>query len=314
MRRLETARGTMLPATLALLALLALASTGAVLAADVCRSSANTVLDSCADGAESDYLLALAKCANRAQTAARRACNQLAAVDRRNALETCEDQDDQRQAACGRLGPAPYDPAINPANFVAVIDNPYFPLRPGTTFIYEGRTAQGLEHGEFFVSHNAKVILGVTCVEVHDRVWVDGELIEDTLDWFAQDRTGNVWYFGENTKQLEGGLVVGLEGTWTAGVDGARPGIIMPAHPAAGNFNRQEFSFDNAEDVAEVLSLNDTVAVPFGSFDRCLKTGETNILSPGDVSYKYYAAGVGNLLTVEAETGERFELVRITRE
>ncbi len=126
-------------------------------------------------------------------------------------MKTCKDQFDARQAECGRLGEALYDPVINPANFVAKIDNPYFPLKLGTVFIYEGSTAAGLEHDEFFVAHNSKVILGVTCVEVHDTAKVNGELIEDTLDWFVQDKDGNVWYFGENSNQLAGGLVVGVE-------------------------------------------------------------------------------------------------------
>src|SRR6185369_9184112 len=116
------------------------------------------------------------------------------------------------------------------------------PLVPGTTFVYEGQTADGFGHDEFAVTHNTKVILGVTCVEVHDVATLDGDVVEDTLDWFAQDNAGNVWYFGENSKQLEDGLVVGVEGSWTAGIDGAKPGIVMEAAPAVGDVYRQEFS------------------------------------------------------------------------
>jgi len=256
----------------------------------------------------------LGKCANLPDRTAARACRRQAKADSKDALETCEEQRHLRQAACARLGAAPYDPAIDPANFVAAIDNPFFPLMPGTTFVYEGQTADGFEHVEFAVTHDTKVILGVTCVEVHDTSRIDGELREDTRDWFAQDRDGNVWYFGENTTLVDGGLPVDLSGSWTAGVDGARPGIIMKAHPAIGDFYRQEFLLGEAEDLAEVKSLTDTATVPYGSFDHCLETEESSSLAPADVEHKFYAAGVGNLLTIDLETGERSELVQITTE
>src|SRR5207249_2353307 len=127
----------------------------------------------------------------------------------------------------------------------------------------------GVETNVVFATHNTKVILGVTCIEVHDTVTLNGELTEDTLDWFAQDKQTNVWYFGENTKQLEGGLVVGLEGAFTSGVDGAKPGIVMEGNPKVGDFYRQEFSLGEAEDQAEVVSLNESVTVPKGTFNNC---------------------------------------------
>ena len=276
-----------------------------------CQRTADAVERSCQAAAQSDYQLALAKCENIVNPGQRKACQQQAAADLKDALQTCGDQDAAREAACQRLGPAPYDPVIKPSNFVATIDNPYFPLRPGTTFIYEGQTAVGFEHDEFAVTHNTRVILGVTCVEVRDTVFTDGELTEDTLDWFAQDKDGNVWYFGENTHELVGGLITTIDGTFTAGVDGDKPGIIMKAHPAIGDFYRQEFSLGNAEDLAEVLSLTESVTVPAGSFDHCLKSQETTPLETDLLEHKFYAAGVGNVLTVNANTGERVELVRI---
>jgi len=163
------------------------------------------------------------------------------------------------------------------------------------------------------VTHRTRVILGVTCVEVHDVRLVNGKLVEDTRDWFAQDNAGNVWYFGENTTLVDDrGLPVDLSGTWTAGADGAQPGIIMEAHPAIGDFYRQEFLLGEAEDLAEVSSLTETVNVPFppGTFNNCLKTTESAPIAPGDISPKYYFAGVGNLLTVEPN-GDRSELIRI---
>jgi hypothetical protein len=123
------------------------------------------------------------------------------------------------------------------------------------------------------VTHNTKEILGVTCVEVRDIVTVGGVVKEDTLDWFAQDTAGNVWYFEENSKEIQDGLAVSLEGSWTAGIDGAKPGIIMKAYPAVGDFYRQEFALGTAEDVAEVLSPTETVTVPAappGGFAHCL--------------------------------------------
>jgi len=219
-----------------------------------------------------------------------------------------------REESCDKLGPAPYDPVIDPANFVAKIDNPFFPLVPGTTFIYKGQTSEGLMRDEFAVTHNTRVIDGVTCVEVHDSVFTDGELTEDTLDWFAQDKDGNVWYFGENTAELEDGLISTIDGTFMAGVDGDKPGIVMKAHPAVGDFYRQEFSLGNAEDEAETLDLNASVTVPYGSFQHCLRSEETTPLEPDALEDKFYASGVGNVLTVDEVTGERCELVQIITE
>jgi len=282
--------------------------------ADFCHNTAQAALTSCRRAADSDYWVAWGKCDNLLDPDARASCRNQASADLDDALQSCADQNDVRMAACGRFGPAPYDPVIDPSNFVAQVDNPYFPLTPGTTFIYEGQTQQGFEHDEFAVTHRTRVILGVRCVEVHDTVKTDGELTEDTLDWFAQDRDGNVWYFGENTHELEHGLITTIEGTFMAGVNGDKPGIIMKAHPNIGDFYRQEFSLNNAEDFAETRSLTQTVHVPAGTFHNCLKSKETTPLEPDLLEYKYYSLGVGNVLTVDARTGDREELVRIRRE
>jgi len=210
------------------------------------------------------------------------------------------------------VGDEPYDPVINPADFVAQIDNQYLPLTPGTTFVYEGETEDGKERIEVSVTHETKEILGVTCTVVSDKVWVDGELAEDTLDWFAQDKDGNVWYFGEDSKEYEDGKVVSTEGSWEAGVDGAKPGIIMKANPQVGDAYRQEYYEDEAEDMAEVLSLNESVSVAYGSFENCLKTQEWTPLEPDIVENKYYAPGVGVILELAVEgESERVELVEV---
>jgi len=203
-----------------------------------------------------------------------------------------------------------YNPTIDPANFVAAVDNPYFPLVPGTTYHY---TTQD-EDITVAVTHETKVILGVTCTVVHDFAMVDGELAEDTFDWYAQDKDGNVWYFGEDTKAFENGQV-STEGSWEAGVNDAKPGIIMEGHPQVGDSYRQEFAAGVAEDRGKVLSLTESVSVTFGSFENCLKTEDLNGLDPNDVENKYFCANVGQVLAVTVRGGsDREELVSVTHE
>ena len=281
---------------------------------DACRETSRMAVRACEASARSDKLLALGICANVADAMAAHACVDQASAEAKDAQQTCDDQRKARQAACGRLGAAPYDPPIDPASFGGPIDNPLFPLVPGTTFVYEGPTPDGFEHEEFVVTHETRTILGVVCTTVHDSSTINGVLAEDTRDYFAQDKQGNVWYFGENSLELAGGLVVSTEGSWTGGVDGAKPGIIMEAHPAKGDFYRQEFLLGTAEDLAENLALDATATVPAGSFDHCLLTEETSPLEPDALEDKYYAAGVGNVLIVDRETGDRTELIRITTE
>ncbi len=208
-----------------------------------------------------------------------------------------------------------YNPIINPTDFVTTITNPYLPLIPGTTFIYEGEEDGEHERVEVYVTHETKEILGVTCTVVRDTVWVDGELAEDTYDWFAQDRDGTVWYFGEDSKEIEDGVVVSTEGSWEAGIDGAKPGIIMKADPQIGDSYRQEYYFGEAEDMAEVLSLSESVSIPYGFYTNCLQTKEWTPLEPGVSEHKYYALGVGVVLEVKVEGGRgRIELIEITTE
>ena len=271
-------------------------------APDACKASTQGAFRSCRQAAQSDKSLALAKCVNVADASTVKACSQQAAADAKDATGECKDQEDARFGVCERLGPAPYAPPIDPLNYTTTIDNPLFPLVPGTTFVYEGQGPDGLEHNEVAVTHNTRLILGVTCVEVHDTVVTNGVLTEDTLDWFAQDLAGNVWYFGENSKSLDGGVVTSLEGSWEAGVDGAQPGIIMEAHPAVGDFYRQEFLLTEAEDLAEVSSLDESVTLSGNrTFDHCLKTTETSPLEPDTHENKFYAPNVGNVLVVEED-------------
>jgi hypothetical protein len=207
---------------------------------------------------------------------------------------------------------APYAPDIDPANFVEGIDHPYFALTPGTTWVYEGETEEGLERIEVSVLPTTKLILGIACTVVRDTVWLDGALIEDTYDWYAQDKDGNVWYMGEETREYEDGIVVSTAGAWEAGVDGAQPGIIMEAEPRIGDTYRQEYYAGEAEDMAEVISLSESASVSFGDFDELLVTEEWTPLQPGVAEHKYYAEGIGLVLEVVVEGGSgQVELVDI---
>jgi len=184
-----------------------------------------------------------------------------------------------------------YTPHINPSEFTTTIDNEYFPMKPGTIFVYEG----GQERDKMSVTHDTKKVMGVECVVVDDRGYEAGELIEKTYDWFAQDNKGNVWYFGEDTREYEDGKVVSTEGSWEAGVGGAKPGILMRADPKAGQSYRQEYYPGEAMDMARVLGSNESVTVPYGSFDHVLETKEWTPLQPGFSERKYYVRGVGPL-------------------
>ena len=201
--------------------------------------------------------------------------------------------------------------------FVAGVNNPFFPLLPGMTYVYEGKKGNTPTRDEVTVTHDTRVIDGVTTMVVHDAAFEDDVLAEDTLDYYAQDRDGNVWYFGEDTKELDpSGNVVSTEGSWLAGVNGARPGIIMEAHPAVGDRYAQENAPGVAQDMAEVLSLDATPDIPFGGkFPNCLETEETSPLEPGVVEHKFYAPEIGLLEERVVKGGrETSALVRIDRE
>jgi hypothetical protein len=205
-------------------------------------------------------------------------------------------------------------PTPAPSTWVNAVTNPYFPLRPGTTFHYDGETEGVPSTDDMEVTRRTKTILGVRCIEVHDRVYTDGVLSEDTLDWYAQDSDGNVWYFGEDTKELdENGDVTSTEGSWQAGVNGAQPGIIMEADPHVGDKYQQEFSTGVAEDMAQVLGVNKSICVTYGCFDDTLVTKEWTPLEKGVTAHKVYARGVGLVFEETVKGGEeRSELVSIT--
>jgi hypothetical protein len=205
--------------------------------------------------------------------------------------------------------------ALAPPSFTARVDNPWYPLRPGSVYVYRGVKDGASARDVVTVTHAVKTIEGAPCVVVKNRLYLDGKLAERTTDWYTQDRRGNVWYFGEATAELDKrGHVTSTEGTWQAGRDGAKPGIYMPSHPTPGRSGRQEFYKGNAEDHFRVLSLHASISVPYTSSTKALLTKEWTPLEPGVVDHKLYVRGVGTVLEQTIKGGdERLALVSVRR-
>jgi hypothetical protein len=179
---------------------------------------------------------------------------------------------------------------------------------------YRSTGDEGRGHEVLRVTHRTKLIQGVRTVVVRDRAFSGGKLVEDTFDWYAQDRRGNVWYFGENTREYKNGHVVSTAGSWKAGHDGARAGIVMKAHPKVGDTYYQEFSPGVAEDQATVLRRHANARTPFGTFDNALKTKDYTALEPDILEHKFYVRGIGSVLEVDVKGGaERLALVSVDR-
>src|SRR5262245_2625134 len=207
---------------------------------------------------------------------------------------------------------------LDPASFTTRIDNPWWPMRPGTRWASRETDSEGARQRVVVTvtARTKQVASGITARVVHDAVTEGGSPVEITDDLYAQDACGNVWYLGEDTKEYENGKVVSTEGSWEAGVDGAQPGVIMPARPTTGLRYRQEHYAGHAEDRAEVMSRREQVEVPFGFFPRgsVLMTRELNPIEPKVLEYKFYARGIGPVLSVAVSGGsDREGLVRYTR-
>jgi hypothetical protein len=198
------------------------------------------------------------------------------------------------------------------SDFSAHVDNQWFPLKPGTRYVYTGVKDGRPSRDVVTVTHETKAIEGVPCVVVHDRLYLRGHLGERTTDWYSQDKQGNVWYFGENTAELDNhGQVTSTQGTWTAGVHGAVPGIYMPAHPHMGQSGRQEFYKGQAEDHYKVIGV--FASVTARATKNAVLTQEWTPLEPGTVDHKLYARGIGTVLEQTEKGGdERNELVSVT--
>jgi len=219
-----------------------------------------------------------------------------------------------RASSPSTKGATPIPVLPPPGDFVAAIDNRYFPLQPGTTFLYRGTQEGQARRVSVFVTHKTKEIAGIRATVVLDQVLVDGKPEEKTFDWYAQDKHGNVWYLGEDSSDYVNGKWVRSDGSWETGVDGGKPGIVMKADPSAGDLYRQEYYAGHAEDMAKVLGTDASVTVPYGSFDHALETSEWTPLERGVIEHKYYVKGVGNVRTIMVKGGaEEERLISIMR-
>ena len=204
---------------------------------------------------------------------------------------------------------------LDPADFTADIDSPYWPMKPGTRWTYREVDSEGEELRVTVVvtTETREIANGITARVVRDTVFAGGEIVEDTFDWYAQDADGAIWYLGEDTAEFEDGEIVSREGSFEAGVDGALPGILIPADPRPGMRYRQEYYAGEAEDNGEVLSTDAMADAPAGHFTDVLLTWDTNALEPAVAELKFYAPDVGPVLALEAAggPGSREELVAI---
>lgn len=285
----------------------------------------------CHNALRDDYWSAFGVCANVPDADERSECLAEAEEERSEALELCAAQIEARLELCGELGEEPYDPEFAPESFDRDFDaplnpNPYWPLGVGDRWVYEG----GDETIAVEVLDKTKRIEGVTCIVVNDRAVEQGRVKEETFDWYALSLTGAVHYCGEDSRELElfdgddpqEPELIGNEGSWKAGRDGAKPGILMQAHPEEGLLYRQEWAFLEAEDVARVLSasygygrdvaLDEHVPEPLARLlcdDDCVVTRDLTPIEPDVSERKYYAPGLGLFLEVDEETGDIVQLV-----
>ena len=280
-----------------------------------CTKTSQSALLACQHEIRDDYWIAVGNCFNLSSRSEKRECRREALKTFRESRKECRDQFDAREDVCEDIGQGPFDPEIDPDNFVSPAEssenpNPYWPMVIGTTWVYEG-------DGETItvtITDETVEVLGVECVVVRDIVVdEDGEAVEDTVDWYAQDKDGNVWYFGEISQNFEDGELTDIEGSWKAGVDDAKPGIIMFANPEVGTVYRQEFALGNAEDMGEILDLDASASTPGADCDGdCLVTADFTPIDPGALEHKYYKPGIGFILEIKPDTGERLELISIT--
>ena len=280
-------------------------------ATNVCEQTATELAKACKFEVQDSAKVAAASCLNLLDPRAAADCKLAMNAARTEGNKQCAVVEDAREDICDRLGGGAYDPVIDPANFVAGINNRYTPFPIGAFRVYEKQTPEGLERIRIEVLPETRQIMGVTMTTVRDVVTLNGVVIEDTLDWLAQDVQGNVWYFGELVRNFEGGILRDLNGSFEAGRNGDKAGLWSTAFPQVGDFYRQEWSLGNAEDVVEVISLDarDEI-VPFSSRGTgpVLKVKATLPFSPV-VELKYYVPGIGFALQVKPASGERTELV-----
>lgn len=279
---------------------------------NICGKTTQQLFQACQYDARTETRTGFAICLNMSDPADSKACIRTTQQAHWEANAQCKEIREARNDVCDVTGSGPYDPVIDPANFVSGIDNRYTPFPPGAFRVYEKKTAEGLERIRVEVLPETREIMGVTVITLRDTVTLNGALIEDTTDWLAQDKHGNVWYFGEIVQNFEDGRLANLNGSFESGKDGAKPGFWSKGAPRVGESFRQEWAPGEAEDVVEVVSLDARDAhVPFSQNGTgpILKTLNTTPLSPGADEFKYYVPGIGFALEVKPATGERLELV-----
>lgn len=301
----------------------------------VCSKTAKVLKSACGFDVRDNYLESAAICLNLSDRDNRKECFEEAFSEKKENNQQCREVFRARRELCNDIGEDPYDPPfgedyvdnfVNPLEIGNTIEpNPYFPLVPGNVWTYQGTILDddGEEITETVtvtVTDKTKLINGVSCLVVNDIV-VEGEedtLIEDTDDWYAQDLHGNVWYCGEiaeNFETFEGdnpeeAELVDIDGSWKAGRDGAKAGILFPAIPQVGDVIRQEVAWGNAEDVVEILSLTGTESTgPASCNGTCLVTRDFTPLEPEANENKYYVPGIGLIVEINLESGERLELI-----
>ena len=205
-----------------------------------------------------------------------------------------------------------YEPVLDPANFVRVIDNPYFPLPVGRVLTYKGVRDGVRQIERVTVTHGTRVLEGITATAVRDVARrPNGALLEKTTDWYAQDRQGNVWYLGEKTAAYDPDGSVDTSGSWLAGVSDAEPGLIMEAHPAVPDSYRQEYLPGEAEDTAWVVRVGGHVHVPYGRLSHVMTSLEATVVEPGSYDQKVYAPGLGIVLEHALTSQEDSVLVSV---
>lgn len=227
------------------------------------------------------------------------------------ALAACGD-DGNAESSTSSLPQGSERVKLDPADFTTDIDNPYWPMRPGSRWVYRETDSEGAVQRVVVTVTDAtkKIANGIEARVVHDEVSQNGKPVEITDDWYAQDSRGNIWYLGEETTEYENGKPKTTAGSFEAGVDGAQPGIILPADPQVGMAYRQEYYAGEAEDAAAIMSLDEQAEVPFGHFEDVVMTKDTNPLKPKILEYKFYARGAGPVLAVSVSGGsDREELV-----
>jgi hypothetical protein len=205
---------------------------------------------------------------------------------------------------------------LDPADFTTNIDNQYWPMEPGTRWTYREVDEKGntVDVVVTVTTDTKEIANGIEARVVRDTVSQNGELIEDTFDWYAQDADGNIWYLGEDTAEFASGEVTSRHGSWEAGVDGALPGVMVPADPRPGLAYRQEYYAGRAEDNGEVLSIDEMADVPYGHLENMLLTKDTIAIEPDVLEYKLYAKGVGPALVLGVSGGGGTEqLVKVDR-